>query len=391
MANDSLSERLRRAATHVCAFAALGFAARAAMVTRGWVRVPAVAALEDAPLLSVIVPARNEERTIERCVRSLLAQRYARLEVIVVDDRSTDRTGTLLEALAREDARVHVVRGAALPEGWVGKPWALVQGTAHAHGEWLLFTDADTWHAPNACASSVAFARARNVQALSLATYQELETLPERAILPTMLGLVLVASGSLAELNDPTDREHALANGQYLLVARHAYDALGGHAALHDAIVEDLAFARTLKADGRFRLLLAGGEHLVRVRMYDSLRAIWEGFTKNLFLGAGGDLRALAAGTSALLLLSVAPAALALDALARRRPLRALEAGLVLAAGIAIQDVGMRHVRLPRRLAWFAPLGYAACAAIALNSTVRVLSGRGVTWRGRRYSGRSNR
>jgi chlorobactene glucosyltransferase len=324
-------------------------------------------------------------------VRSLLAQRYPRLEVIVVDDRSTDRTGAILAALAREDARLQVVHGAPLPDGWVGKPWALVQGTAHAHGEWLLFTDADTWHAPNACLSTVAFARARNVEALSLATYQELETLPERAILPTMLGLVLVASGSLAELNDPTDREHALANGQYLLVARHAYEALGGHAALHDAIVEDLAFARTLKADGRFRLLLAGGEHLVRVRMYDSLRAIWEGFTKNLFLGAGGDLRALAAGTSALLLLSVVPSALALDALARRRPLRALEAGLVLAAGIAIQDLGMRHVRLPRRLAWFAPLGYAACAAIALNSTVRVLSGRGVTWRGRRYSGRANR
>jgi chlorobactene glucosyltransferase len=375
--------------THVCALAAVGFAARAAAVTHGWLRVPPVERVDDAPLVSILVPARDEERTIERCVRSLLAQTLPHFEVIVVDDRSSDRTGAILDALAAEDPRVVVVHGEPLPDGWVGKPWALAQGVRRASGTWLLFTDADTWHAPHAATSALAFARARGADALSLATYQELESFAEQAILPTMLGLVLVASGSMAALNDPTDRDHALANGQYLLVSREAYDALGGHVALRNEIVEDLAFAQRLKADGRFRLVLAGGEHLVRVRMYTSLREIWQGFTKNLFLGAGGDVGALAAGTSALLLLSVVPGVLALDALARGRPWRALEATLALAVGVAIQDYGVRQVRLPRRLAWFAPIGYAACAAIALNSTARVLGGSGVVWRGRRYSGRS--
>jgi chlorobactene glucosyltransferase len=388
VADDSLSERLREGLTHLCALAAVGFAGRAAAVTHGWLRVPPVDRLDDAPLLSIVVPARDEERAIERCVRSLLAQRLPAFEVIVVDDRSTDRTGAILDRLAAEEARLHVGRGAPLPDGWVGKPWALAQGVRFARGAWLLFTDADTWHAPHATASAFAFARARGVDALSLGTYQELRTFAERAILPTMLGLVLVASGSMAALNDPADREHALANGQYLLVSRAAYDALGGHTALRGEIVEDLAFARRLKTDGRYRLLLAGGEGLVRVRMYTSLGEIWSGFTKNLYLGADGDLVALAFGTASLALLSVIPAALGLDALVARRPLRALEAVLVLAVGVAIQDYGVRQVRLPRRLAWFAPLGYVACAAIVLNSTARVLGGRGVVWRGRRYTGR---
>ena len=231
--------------------------------------------------------------------------------------------------------------------------------------------------------------RARGADALTLATHQELGSLGERAVLPTILGLVLIASGSAAQLNDPADSEHALANGQYILVARRAYDALGGHEALRGEIVEDVAFARRLKRDGRFRLLLAGGEAIVSVRMYRSLRDLWNGFTKNVYLGAGGDLRALLGGTAFVAALSVVPAGLALDALARRRPLRGLEALLCLAAGIAVEAYGLRATRLPRRLALWAPVGYAVLGAIALNSTWRVVSGRGVEWRGRRYTGRA--
>jgi len=385
VASDSLSERLRVTLTHLCALTAVAFAFRAAGATSGLRRLEPVEADADTPMLSIVVPARNEERTIARCVRSLLAQRLPRFEVIVVDDRSTDATAAILDELARADARLRVVRGAALPEGWVGKPWALVQGAAHARGEWLLFTDADSWHAPQASASALRFARAHGVDALTLATHQELGTFAERAILPTMLGLIVVTLGSVAKVNDPRDVAHAAANGQYILVRRDAYDALGGHAALHDAIVEDIQFARRLKADGRYRLLLVAGGELVRVRMYTSLPTLWEGFTKSLYLGAEGNLGALALGTSALLLLSVVPAVSLVDALVRRRAPRALEAGLVLAAGIAMQARGLRRAGLSPALAWYAPLGYAACAGIALTSTALMLSGRGVTWRGRRY------
>lgn len=386
MAADSLSERALDALAHLSALTAFALALRARRVAAGWLRVPRSTRTAGLPPLSVIVPARNEERNIERCVRSLLAQTLD-VEVIVVDDRSDDDTPRILAELEREHPRLRVVRGAPLPDGWVGKPWAATQGARAARGAWLLFTDADTYHAPDACASALAFARAHRADALSLATYQELGSWGERAVLPVMLGLVLVASGSMAQLNDPYDAAHALANGQYVLVSRAAYDALGGHEALRGELVEDVAFARRLKRDGRYRLVIAGGEHLVRVRMYRSLGELWEGFTKNIYAGAGGDLRALLGGAAVLSLLSVVPAALAVHAAVRRKPLRAVEALAVLGTGVAVQAAGYRKTGLRRRLAWWAPVGYAVCAAIVLNSTLRVRSGRGVRWRGRDYTG----
>ncbi len=387
MANDSLAERALDALTHLCAFAALALAARAVYGERGWLRVPVLTDPPALPPLSVIVPARNEERSIARCVRSLLAQRNVDVDVIVVDDRSEDATREILAALAREYPKLRVVEGAPLPDGWVGKPWALAQAARVARRPWLLFTDADTWHAPDACASTLAFTLARGVDALTLGTHQELGSWGERAVLPTMLGLILIASGSMAALNDPYDAEHALANGQYVLVSRQAYDGLGGHEALRGEMVEDIAFAKRLKRDGRYRILVAGSNGLVRVRMYHSLRELWNGFTKNVYAGAQGDLRALFGAAAWLALVSYVPAALLAEALVRRRPYRALEALLVLGTGAAVQARGSAAAGLPRRWAWLAPIGYGVCAAVILNSTWRVRSGRGVEWRGRRYAG----
>jgi len=389
VADHPLSERLLDGLAHLCALTGTAYAVRAYTATDGWVRVPAVASLADAPALSIVVPARNEERSIERCVRSLLAQTLDDYDVIVVDDRSEDRTGAILAELAREDARLRVIRGAPLPDGWVGKPWALAQGVRAARGEWLLFTDADTWHAPHASASALAFARERGADVLTLWTHQELGSWGERAVLPSTLAMVMLGSGTMAQINDPADHEHALANGQYVLVSRAAHEALGGFEALRGEIVEDVAFARRLKADGRFRLVLADGASLVRVRMYTSLRELWHGFTKNMYLGASGDLRMLAGAAVFLSLLSVVPAALAVDGIARRRPLRALEALLCLANGIAVEAYGLRKTGIPRELSLYAPIGYAICGAILVNSTLRTLTGRGVEWRGRRYTGRA--
>jgi len=373
---------------HLCTATALGFATRTSRISRGWLRVAPAPPPERARSLSIVVPARDEERNIERCVRSLLAQRLDDLEVIVVDDRSSDRTPEILASLTHEDERLRVVHGAALPPDWVGKPWACAQGAQIARGDWLLFTDADSWHAPEASGSVLAFAAAHGADAVTLGTFQELGTLAERAILPAILGLILIAAGPASALNDPHDAEHALANGQYFMISRDAYETLGGHAALRNEIVEDLAFARRLKHDGRFRLILAGGEALVRVRMYRSFREIWDGFTKNMYLGAQGDLGALGSAAFALALLSVVPAALVVEGTLRCRLLRTTEAAFCLALVVAVQRFGLRHAGLDRRLAVFSPIGLAVCAAIVVNSTLRVLSGRGVEWRGRRYSGR---
>ncbi len=385
-----LSFDLEESLTHVVAAVALLYTWRAAQFAATWVRVPLLAAPppETLPFLSIVVPARDEERSIERCVRSLLTQEWLDFEVIVVDDRSTDATPDILARLAREDARVRVVRGAPLPAGWIGKPWALVQGERLARGSWLLFTDADSTHEPRGNASALWFATRLGIDALTLGTRQELGSFWERAMLPSILGLILYVSGTIGELNDPLRPERALANGQYILVSRRAYDALGGHTALRAEIVEDVEFAKRLKADGRFRLIIAGGDRIASVRMYHSFAEIWAGFTKNVFIGAQGNLVVLAAGFAFMSFVSFVPPVLGLRSLARGRRALALEALASSATVIATMSWGMRRVAFPKRLAFLQPLGTALFAGIIANSTLLVLSGRGVAWRGRVYHAR---
>ncbi len=373
--------------THFCAGVALLYAWRSARFGRTWLRIPVVATVAQAPPVSVVVPARNEERSIERCVRSLLAQTAPDFEVIVVDDDSTDGTRAILDRLAREDARLRLVAGGPLPAGWIGKPWALHQGALLARGAYLLFTDADSVHAPFSVTSALAFVQAQHVDAVSTVTHQELGTPAERAILPSILGLVFLSQGTFAQVNDPAQLQRALANGQYIFISRRAYDGLGGHAALRNEIVEDIELARRFKADGRFRLLFAAGEELASVRMYHSLSEIWDGFSKNVYYGPRGNLWALAGGLAFIATISVLPPMLALHALVRKRPLEALEAGFTSVALMATAGWAMASVRIDRRNGVFAPLGTAMLAAIAINSTWLVRSGRGVEWRGRRYGG----
>jgi chlorobactene glucosyltransferase len=381
------------AMTHACAGLALAYAWRAAGFAASWIDVPLLDAPPDPPLpsLSIIVPARNEERSIENCVRSLLAQKWVAFEVIVVDDRSTDATSRILEHIASEDRRLRIVHGSVLPDGWVGKPWALVQGAEVARGRWLLFTDADSTHVSTGAASALRFAREAKVDALTIATRQELGSFWERAILPSILGMILFASGPLGDINDPDKPEKALANGQYIMVSREAYVMLGGHAALLSEVVEDVEFAKRLKADGRYRMLLAGGDRIASVRMYQSLPEIWAGFTKNVFLGAKGDMRAISLGVVFSSMISFLPPALAITALFRRRYELAFEALATSVAIVATASWGMQRAAFPRRLALLQPLGTAMFAAIALNSSFRVLSGRGVEWSGRRYRAKKTR
>jgi chlorobactene glucosyltransferase len=377
-----------RALIHLCAAAALAYVLRIERYRGGWTPIPIETDLSNLPSLSIVVPARNEAENIERCVRSLAAQRLPDFEIIAIDDHSTDETPEILARLASGEPRLRIVCGGPLPEGWIGKPWALHQGGSQARGEWLLFTDADTAHAPGAAASTLRYAIEHGLDALSLATGQELGSFWERAVLPSILAIVLFAFGTLEELNDPARPDRALANGQYILVRRGAYDALGGHAALRSEMVEDLEFARRLKRDGRFRLGMVNGSHLVRVRMYRSFARIWEGFTKNVFAGNDRSVSRSLASSATLSLLSIVPPVLAVTALRRGDRRAAIEALCCTAATMTATARSFRWFGLPPRYAAYQPLGFATLAAITLNSTFRVIAGFGVTWRGRRYTGR---
>ncbi|MGA7381145.1 MAG: glycosyltransferase, partial [Terriglobales bacterium] len=236
----------------------------------------------ERPAVSVIVPARNEEECLRACLGSLVGQAGVGFEVVVVDDGSTDRTREIAESFAG----VQVVDAGPLPAGWSGKNNALTAGVRHAKGEWLLFTDADTVHRPGSLARAMAEARAQGAALLSYSPEQEVHGFWERAVMPVIFA-ELAGRYRPAEVSDPRS---AVANGQYLLISREAYDAVGGHAAIAGDLLEDVALARAVKRSGRKIFFRYGGE-AVRTRMYRSFSQLREGWTKNLALLFPSPLR----------------------------------------------------------------------------------------------------
>jgi chlorobactene glucosyltransferase len=339
------------------------------------------------PSLSIIVPARNEEQNVARCVNSLLSTRYSNFEVIVVDDRSTDATRSIVDAIAQRDPRLKIVAGEQLPDGWVGKPWALTQGARIARGAWLLFTDADTEHEPLAATSALQCALENGYGVVSLLTDQQTIGLAERLLLPTILFVIILGVGATDDVNDPRKPDVAIFNGQYILVSRMAYDAIGGHEAVRAEIAEDLELARRFKRDGRFRIFLAGAGGLVRTRMYVSFAQIWQGFVKNFAIGARGRPFGAIAGTALLACVSPISPIVALVALIQRQWLAVAVLVLSGAAIVAVGEFGMRRARFRPGSGLALPLGLAVTLAIFATSLYCTFVGRGVEWRGRRYGG----
>jgi glycosyltransferase involved in cell wall biosynthesis len=229
------------------------------------------------PEVSVIVPARNEEAALGSCLQSLLAQTGLGFEIIVVDDNSTDRT---LE-LAKGFPGVKVIAASPLPSGWTGKNNALVCGAQQARGQWLLFTDADTVHLPGSLQRALDEAKQHGAALLSYSPEQDVRGFWEKAIMPVIFA-ELARTYSPSRVSDPNSAA-AAANGQYLLISRQAYDAVGGHAAVAGSLLEDVALAQAVKRSGHKIYFRYGGD-AVRTRMYRSFAQLREGWTKNLAL-----------------------------------------------------------------------------------------------------------
>jgi hypothetical protein len=239
---------------------------------------------DDAPLVSVICPARNEARHIAAFVRAALATSYPRCELIVVDDHSSDGTGALAREAGTGDSRLVVVEAPPLPAGWFGKQWACHAGAQVARGEILLFTDADTRHAPDLLTRSLHAMRRRGSDLLSVVGTQELATFWERVVQPTIFGVLISTFGGTESVSRATRPRSKIGNGQCFLVRRDAYDALGGHHAVRQYVAEDLMLAQQWCAAGRRVHLVAGLEQL-STRMYNSLGEIVDGWTKNIWAG----------------------------------------------------------------------------------------------------------
>ena len=237
--------------------------------------VPPVPVLD--PQVSVIVPARNEETSLPACLGSLVAQAGIPFEIIVVDDGSTDRT----HQIAASIPGVRVIEPGPLPAGWTGKNNAVVAGAREAKGKWLLFTDADTVHKPDSLARAVAEAESNHADLLSYSPEQEVRGFWERAVMPVIFA-ELARKYPPSQVSD-FSKNHAAANGQYLLISRAAYDAVGGHAGVAQSLLEDVALARAVR-DASLRIRFRYGGDAVRTRMYRGFRQMREGWTKNLIL-----------------------------------------------------------------------------------------------------------
>lgn len=234
-----------------------------------------------APLVSILIPARNEAERIGPCLESLLPQTWTECEIIVLDDRSEDGTADLVRTFASRDPRIRVVEGAELPPGWTGKAWACHQLAAQARGEFLLFTDADTRHQPGSVADAMGEMEKGRHDLVSLWPRQETLTWSEKAVVPFMLVLLLVF---MPHWMPGRTRSLGAANGQFLLFRRKAYQNIKGHEAVRGHLVDDVALARELKSAGGRVRNLDGSRH-VSCRMYGSFPQLWEGFSKNLRAG----------------------------------------------------------------------------------------------------------
>jgi glycosyltransferase involved in cell wall biosynthesis len=330
------------------------------------------------PLVSVIVPARNEEQCLGRCLQSLVAQPGVSFEVLVVDDGSTDGT----RALADSFPQVQVMEAGPLPPGWTGKNHAAWQGAQRARGRWLLFTDADTVHEPGSLAAAVAEVEQHGAALLSYSPQQEVRGFWERALMPVVFA-ELATTYPPSQVRDPHS-PLAAANGQYLMIAREAYDAVGGHRAVAGSLLEDVALARRVKESGRALRFRYGGE-AVRTRMYRDLSQMWEGWTKNLALLFAHPIR-LAAARLAEFLAIAGGLALGAATLAEGRM------GLGVAALVAAAAVWawllrrIRRAHFPAAANALALFGLPLFAALLLRSHRHHRARGSVEWKGRVYS-----
>ena len=333
--------------------------------------------------VSIIVPARNEAgRILEKSVGSMADQDYPALEVIAVNDRSTDGTGEILRRLSMSApaGRLRVIDGCEPRPGWLGKPNALQQGFEVSEGDWILTTDADIVFEPFAVRSAVALGEEGSYDAVTLVPRLDLESFWERVFMPVFGWFCLLAM-PLHRVNDPA-RSEALGVGNFFMVKRSVLEKIGGFEMIKSDVAEDLRLAEVLKKSG-FRLRIETAPDLLRTRMYSGLSEIWLGFTKNLFSALKFSILKGVGSFFAIIAFGVLPVVLGATLLM----LGETVPGALFMAAYLLQTttfiIIQRAIEQNPFYAPLMPLGFLVYAFILLNSMVKILSGKGVTWKGR--------
>lgn len=335
--------------------------------------------VRSGPFVSVIVPARDEEGSIARCVGSLLTQDYQDYEVVVVDDESSDATAAIVSAMAAADPRLRLVHGAPLPEGWLGKPHALSQGVAAARGEVLIFTDADTVHRPESVSWSVTNLEDHGADILSGYLDQEYGGLGESVIVPTMFAMMLLVPLFLI----PRTRTPRLtfAIGQYVALRRVALEGVGGFESIKDSIVEDMSMATRMKEVG-YRCVFLDARQAASCRLYRGYRDAFEGIERSIYSAVGGTPIGDIGISAVVLAVIVGPAISVLVSTVRSGwPAGPLSAAVVIFTVQWALVAWDRHVPVSAFVLY--PLVFLNLLVILNASMLSTGFGGGVAWRGR--------
>lgn len=339
------------------------------------------------PLVSILVPARNEESNIRACLEGLLRQRYPVFEVVVLDDDSTDETAAIIERMATEEPQLRLVRGADLPPGWGGKAHACWQLAGHARGEWLLFVDADTRHQPQLLATAVQNATATGADLLSSFPRQEIGSLGEALTVPFIYWVLFTLLPIRAVWESPQPQIVA-GCGQFLLVRRDAYFATGGHGATPWSLHDGLHLARLFKRVGK-RVVLADLSDWISCRMYRGWRECWGGFSRNAYQ-ALGSLPALCLVTALEAVLFLVPYVSLLAAALTGWPGWTIPVLGQVAVLIAVQLSLRRRFHYPYVTVLLHPLGIAALIAIQWRGWWMAAFGGVTAWKGRTVAAHPN-
>ncbi|MBI2183620.1 MAG: glycosyltransferase [Thaumarchaeota archaeon] len=350
-----------------------------------------------SPLVSVVIPARNEEKNLARTLESVTAQDYPNIEVIVVDDASTDSTLSIARSYASRDKRIRVLEVDTHPEGWIGKTWACQQGAKEARGEWLLFTDADTNHAKHTLSSSYLYAKSLGADIFSLIPAIELKGVVAKSAAP-ILGSVIILLYPVRDVNNPRSSQ-AYTFGAYVLVKKEPYFRIGGHESVKDEIVEDRALGQKAKQMG-LNLKVARGEHLVSSKWGEGAPNVWHGFervfsssiTGHPLYGIGFAALAFCMWLLPFISLLTSLYAAVSGAYPQEPSLYAAMA-LSLYASSAFLTV---QAVITRGGYWggasrilLAPMGAAIFIGALLTTVYKTWRGKPLTWRGRKYTQRS--
>jgi chlorobactene glucosyltransferase len=341
--------------------------------------------LKNPPLISILIPARNEAENISRCLKSLLKQDYPNLEIVVLNDNSTDGTSKVVKVIAQKDNRVRLVEGAPLEEGWTGKNFASHQLAKYAKGEYFIFTDADTLHFPKTVSSAFGALITTKVDALSIYPRQIMVTFAERMAVP-IINIALQCFIPFILIKKSKSPLFSTALGQFMMFKREAYEKIGGYESIKGHMVDDIQISKRVKKSG-YKFMVFDGRNTIYCRMYKNLKGVVIGMAKSIYPAVNGNILALFSFTGLLTATLLIPfTLLPLGAFLFDWPVAIIR--LIIFQIIIVLSIKMIFaIRYKQRMLdiLLAPVSMAIIDALIFVSFFQAKYGEGLSWKGRVY------